>query len=1018
MRRTRIYFLFCISVLSLVLCFWYVTTPVVLDSRPTRQEVFLQYETSSSLVERTLHVEDWDEGDPCEDSPAKEYLLNQLDGRMLCHSFLSSRSYTSQFPIFNRRLSVNPKLIITPTSVEDIALGLKLAKKLNLTVTVRDGGHNPAGFSLNEGGLVIDMAFLRKVEFVSESSDPVWKNYEDDFIVAQGGAVWSDVHTVLKRRHPLSIVGGGCPSVGVVGLALGGGIGWSSRHRGLVSDNMLAVKLVFPNGTLAVIEEEANPELMWALRGAGGSNFGVIVEVVLRTFPAQHRYLAGQFAIMRHPSDAEDIVNLYGSQILNRELDHRLTIDLFFSMDLQSSGPPSIELGFGLLFDGPVEDGLIILKPFLEALAGQLNVADACKIYKKLCETSEGSSTAVKLAMEWLRGGGPFLQNHTFLTWASVFGIAHADVHWTNGVFAEWTPSMTEQLLKSFKSSGISHLPIGIKGTLHATFEQLRGAIGIGPSLWKHKTAAGLVSLQTFLEANKEVKEDRTGQYTLLQKQMKIWVDHVYRRLRNSFTGAYSNYAYLEMANWEDQYYGLEAYNKLIEIKAKIPDSGVFNGDQRIGKVKLDPNQVEFVWSSKVAEHQLDRDSFEAESSLLCPDWLVDHALMATPSDLVVSTPIQDSKAESNLHNIRNQLMKTVLFLGGSDGIGFSAVLNFLALGVNVITTSRTIKKCRETEAKIHKLFQQEQISNSASLGSLFCLSLQLDDLESIEQFKSNLKTLLRTQKLNIIVLNAGNNGKGGIASNAGGLSKALLVNHLGHFYLTLLVLQDELIHPAGRVVIQCSGAAMSAKEEQILSLLEEGQEQVALNATTTEDQGSFFGSPEFLTYAAGKALSVMFALEFHRRLQYSEKLKDLRVFVTIPPGTAQTPLTQEYLQSQSIKEELLTMSVLISTAEAALPCVYASLEKLDQFNVVFVEQNFTRELEWEYKQQPLGVQLVTGCQASSVAARFRFVDWLKIGTTCRIWNWGVQTLNRLRDNSLHVEEAPLKELELNNCTP
>eukprot|EP00210_Caulerpa_lentillifera_P004507 g4300.t1 len=1016
MRRIRIYFLFCLAVLSLVVCFWYGSSPALPDFYPTRRELFLEYETA--LANEARLDQDWEHGDPCETSIAKEQFVRHLDGRMQCHT---SRSYTSQFPIFNTLLSINPKLSITPTSINDIVLALKFATKMNLTVTVRNGGHNPAGFSINEGGMVIDMAFLRRVQFLSDSTDPSWSDFiNDDYVLSQGGALWSDVHALLKRRQlvsPLSIVGGGCPSVGVVGLALGGGIGWTSRNHGLVSDNMLGVKLVFPNGTLAVITEDRNPELMWALRGAGGSNFGVVVEIIIRTFPARRQYLAGRFDIMRDPDDAEDIINLYSSQILNRELDRRLTVDLFLMTSLQSSASPKIQIGFGLIFDGPIKEGVRVLQPLLDSLAGQLTQEDACEIQNKLCSTNEGNQAAYQLTREWIKTAGPFLQNHTFLSWSTQFGMKHANIHWTNGVFSEWTPSLTKTLLKSFKSTGVSHLPTGVHGNLHATFEQLGGKIGQGPSLWKHKNTIGLVSFQTMLFGNKNIHDDVTGESTIVDQQMKSWTDRCYRRMQNAFTGVYSNYADEELTNWEDKYYGLDFYNRLVDLKTSIPDTLVFSGKQRIGQERLEGNTEDFVSSEKLAERQLDRDSLEAETSLLCPNWLVDHALMATPSDIVVSSTTQKQKPRSNLQDLQNPDRKTVLLTGGSGGIGFSAVLNFLALGVNVITTSQTSEKCRETEAKIYTLFQHEQISNSSNFGSLFCFDLQLDDLESIEQFIMKVKSLISFPKLSAVVLNVAHNGSPGTVPSAGGLSRSLLVNHLGHFYLTLLLLQEELIQPTGRVIIQSSGAAMRATEEQILSLLEKDQSQVeAVNQT--EQEGSVFESPEFLTYAVGKALNVIFALEFHRRIQYSNELKELQIFITLPPGTAETELSQYYLKSQSAKEELLGLSTLISTAEAALPCVYASLEKLDQFNIVFVENNFTRELEWEYKQQPMGVQFVMGCQAGSVAARFRFVDWLKVSTTCRIWNWGVKMLRTLRRDHLRIDEAPLKNLQLRHCTP
>ena len=252
----------------------------------------------------------------CNNELALKALQAKLDGTLLCKG---SASFKKSTQVFNLLVKKEPSIIVQPSSVGDIGVALRVAGQFNLTVTVKCGGHNPAGFALNNGGMVIDMVHMRRVRPESDSS-----------IRAEGGALWSDVHKVLEVTDR-SIVGGGCQVVGVVGLALGGGVGWTSRHRGLVAHNVLSATVVLPNSTVVDVDHENHPDLFWALKGAGGSNFGVVSSVKMRTFPAHDRYFAGQKCFVRQGNDTADVMEAYGKVVSSLNLDDRLTVDLFVS---------------------------------------------------------------------------------------------------------------------------------------------------------------------------------------------------------------------------------------------------------------------------------------------------------------------------------------------------------------------------------------------------------------------------------------------------------------------------------------------------------------------------------------------------------------------------------------------------------------------------------------------------------------------------------------------------------------
>ena len=95
------------------------------------------------------------------------------------------------------------------------------------------------------------------------------------------GAQLIDVYTGLSRRGA-TIPGGSCPSVGITGVTLGGGMGLAGRAYGLTSDNLVGAKIVTADGRLRTVSRNSNPDLLWALRGGGGGNFGVVTQLTFK----------------------------------------------------------------------------------------------------------------------------------------------------------------------------------------------------------------------------------------------------------------------------------------------------------------------------------------------------------------------------------------------------------------------------------------------------------------------------------------------------------------------------------------------------------------------------------------------------------------------------------------------------------------------------------------------------------------------------------------------------------------
>ncbi|MFC6878561.1 FAD-binding oxidoreductase [Actinomadura yumaensis] len=169
-------------------------------------------------------------------------------------------------PRFDR---VRPAGIAYCGTPEDVAECLAFAARRRLPVAARSGGHSYAGWSTGTG-LVVDVSPLDRVR------------PDGDRAAVGAGTRLIDLYDRLAGAG-LGVPGGTCPTVGVAGLALGGGLGVTGRAYGLTCDVLESVRIVTADGRILDCDAHRDADLYWASRGGGGGNFGVAVEFAFRT---------------------------------------------------------------------------------------------------------------------------------------------------------------------------------------------------------------------------------------------------------------------------------------------------------------------------------------------------------------------------------------------------------------------------------------------------------------------------------------------------------------------------------------------------------------------------------------------------------------------------------------------------------------------------------------------------------------------------------------------------------------
>lgn len=277
------------------------------------------------------------------DVPAVGRLLQHLRGELVQPL---DAGYDEARKVWNGAVDKRPAAIIYCTHADDVIEAVRFAQATNRQVAVRSGGHNVAGLSVCDDGIVIDLSRMKAIEV-----DPVRR-------VARAEAGLSlGEFDAAAQAHGLATTMGVNSDTGIAGLTLGGGFGKLGRKYGLTCDNLIAADIVTAEGRLLHTSPSEHPDLFWGLRGGGG-NFGIVTAFEYRLHGVGPDLLVG--SVVHRYNHARGAIKFYD------EFSRRAADEL--SVDAALVTLPTGERAFSITacYIGHPEAGRDTLEPLLK----------------------------------------------------------------------------------------------------------------------------------------------------------------------------------------------------------------------------------------------------------------------------------------------------------------------------------------------------------------------------------------------------------------------------------------------------------------------------------------------------------------------------------------------------------------------------------------------------------------------------------------------------------------------------
>ncbi|KAJ4393976.1 hypothetical protein N0V93_003193 [Gnomoniopsis smithogilvyi] len=452
----------------------------------------------------------------------------------------TSTDWTIETTAYNLRRPAIPALIVyanTPKQVQDaVACGVQAGLK----VSARCGNHSYASLGLGgeDDHLVVDLTPMHSV-IVDENTKVA---------TVEAGARLGHVASELLRQGGRAIAHGSCPGVGIAGHLLHGGYGWASHNKGLALDWLISANIVLANGTHVHCSTIENPDLFWALRGAG-SNFGIVTSFELKTFEAPIISTPFKVPLNWHTESekAEGVKTLVEfARTTPPELNMRL--GAFVSGDHSFEG----------VYYGRAENLTTILAPLLKKTGGILTA-------------KEGS---------WLEGLEYYAERNVLVVPDPY--IEHGNFYATSLTLQDLKGESLYNFVHFWHSKAINFHPGGwfIQLDLHGGPTSAISSVPSSATAYAHRDKRFLIQLYHYADNERPYPPEAIS-------MLKAWIETTTKPLQRGEWGMYMNYVDSEVDRdtAEKLYYGENLW-RLRELKKRFDPAEVFYYPQAISPAK------------------------------------------------------------------------------------------------------------------------------------------------------------------------------------------------------------------------------------------------------------------------------------------------------------------------------------------------------------------------------------------------------------------------------------------------
>jgi FAD/FMN-containing dehydrogenase len=444
-------------------------------------------------------------------------------------------------PVFD---GITPQAVAMCASPADVAACIAFVRDHLLPLSVRGGGHSYGGYSTGTG-LVLDVGGMAGISIDQAAASAT----------VGAGARLIDVYSACADAG-VGIPGGSCPTVGISGLTLGGGVGVIGRQFGLACDNLISADVVLADGSTVTANAGESPDLFWALRGAGGGNFGVVTSLQFRTHPIGS---LGLFTLVYEWANAASVVaawQRFAPQAPNALWSNCL---LLASQDTPSGFAPVARVtGVYVGSQSALEADL---QPFRDAVGASPFtdfVGTAPYLQAMLIEAGCDGDTVAECHLPSENPAG-ILTRAPFAAKSDYLGAALSKA----GIETVLSAVERRQTSPTLSGGGIA-------------FDAAGGAINsIAPDATAFVHRNQLASLQ--YSGNWP-----SGAPASLVAANRAWLESTWQSMRPYVSGqAYQNYIDPALPDWQQAYYGSNLA-RLEQVKAKYDPEDVFRFEQSI----------------------------------------------------------------------------------------------------------------------------------------------------------------------------------------------------------------------------------------------------------------------------------------------------------------------------------------------------------------------------------------------------------------------------------------------------